>query len=139
MISARGLAALALGAVPGGIVAQQPERLNIYRYILDIDVPEPAALVALERAPAHVLRASAPKPLAATVSFAHDSGGATATVVAVDVAPYFLAGGGIRSLQSYRSMTLWGRVRRVITKTTLSLGAAWDPADPDAPSSLPSP
>lgn len=115
------------------MLAQQPDRVNIYRYILDIDVPEPAALVALDRAPAHVLRASAPKPLAATVAFAHDSGGAAATVVALDVSPYFLAGGGIRSLRSYRSMTAWGRIRRVITKTTLSLGAAWDPADADAP------
>ena len=76
--------------------AQQGGRINIYRYILDIDVPEPAALVALDRAPSHVLRASAPKPLAAAVGFAHDSGGAATTMVAVDFAPYFLAGGGIR-------------------------------------------
>ena len=127
------LAALALAVMPGAVLAQQSDRISIYRYVLDIDVPEPAALVALDRAPAHVLRASAPKPLAATVAFAHDSGGAATTVVAVDVSPYFLAGGGIRSLRSYRSMTAWGRIRRVITKTTLSLGAAWDPADPDAP------
>jgi hypothetical protein len=119
--------------MPSDVLAQQPDRVNIYRYLLDIDVPEPAALVALDRAPAHVLRASAPKPLAASVAFAHDSGGGATTVVAVDVSPYFLVGGGIRSLRSYRSMTAWGRVRRVITKTTLSLGAAWDPADPDAP------
>ena len=113
--------------------AQQGDRINIYRYILDIDVPEPAALVALEGAPAHVLRASAPKPLAASVGFAHDSGGAATTMVAVDFSPYFLAGGGIRELRSYRSMTAWGRIRRVITKATLSLGAAWDPADAGSP------
>jgi hypothetical protein len=128
-----GFAALALTAMPRAALAQAPDRVNIYRYILDIDVPEPAALVALERAPAHVLRASAPKPLAATVAFAHDSGGATTTIAALDVSPYFLVGGGIRNLESYRSMTAWGRIRRVITKTTLSLAAAWDPADPDAP------
>jgi hypothetical protein len=126
-------AALVLLVLPRAAAAQEPDRINIYRYILDIDVPEPAALVALERAPARVLRASAPKPLAATLAFAHDSGGSATTVVALDVSPYFLAGGGIRSLRSYRSMTAWGRIRRVITKTTLSLGAAWDPADPDAP------
>ena len=113
--------------------AQQGGRINIYRYILDIDVPEPAALVALDRAPSHVLRASAPKPLAAAVGFAHDSGGAATTMVAVDFAPYFLAGGGIRELGSYRAMTAWGRIRRVITKATLSLGAAWDPADAGSP------
>ncbi len=132
-MSRRGILIVALALLPALVVAQEPHRINIYRYILDIDVPEPAALVALDRAPARVLRASAPKPLAATVGTAHDSGGATTTMIAVDVSPYFLAGGGIRSLGSYRSMTPWGRIRRVITKTTLSLGAAWDPADPGAP------
>jgi hypothetical protein len=127
------LTAVAPVALPDTSVAQDTARINIYRYILDIDVPEPAALVALDRAPAHVLRASAPKPLAATVAFAHDSGGAATTLLAVDVSPYFLAGGGIRSLRSYRSMTAWGRIRRVITKATLGLGAAWDPADSGAP------
>ena len=126
-------AIFALALLPVGVAAQGPERINVYRYILDIDVPEPAALVALDRAPAHVLRASAPKPLVATVGTAHDSGGATTTLVAVDLSPYFLAGGGIRDLRSYRSMTVGGRLRRVLTKTTLSLGAAWDPADSDAP------
>jgi hypothetical protein len=133
ILSRRGSIFVALALLPAVLVAQEPDRINIYRYILDIDVPEPAALVALDRAPAHVLRASAPKPLAATLATAHDSGGAMTTVVALDVSPYFLAGGGVRSLPSYRSMNAWGRIRRVITKTTLSLGAAWDPADPDAP------
>jgi hypothetical protein len=93
--------------------------------------PRPAATGF--RAAVLVLRASAPKPLAAAVGFAQDSGGAGSTIVALDFSPYFLAGGGIRSLASYRSMTAWGRIRRVLTKATLSLGAAWDPADPDAP------
>jgi hypothetical protein len=112
---------------------QSPERINIYRFILDVDVPEPSALVALGLAPGHVLRASAPKPIAATVAFAHDSAGAATTSVALDVSPYFLLGGGIRSLPSYRSNSIAGRLLRVLTKTTLSLGAAWDPADPGAP------
>jgi hypothetical protein len=132
-VSPRGPIILALTLLPVDLPAQAPGRINVYRYILDIDVPEPVALIALDRAPAHVLRASAPKPLAATIGSAHDSGGATTTLVAVDLSPYFLAGGGIRDLESYRSMTVWGRLRRVITKTTLSLGAAWDPADPGAP------
>ena len=112
---------------------QSPERINIYRFILDLDVPEPPALVALGLAPGHVLRANAPKPLAATVAFAHDSAGAATTSVALDVSPYFLVGGGIRSLPSYRSNSVAGRLRRILTKTILSLGAAWDPADPGAP------
>ncbi|HEU5040553.1 MAG TPA: hypothetical protein VFT84_07020 [Gemmatimonadales bacterium] len=128
------LALLGLPASAHPALAQEPDdRVNIYRFILDTDVPEPAALVAMDRAPAHVLRASAPKPLAASVGTAHDSGGATTTLVALEFSPYYLLGGGVRSLRSYRSMTAWGRIRRVITKTTLSLGAAWDPADPNAP------
>lgn len=125
---------VATGAIvaPAVASAQDGDRVNIYRYILDIDVPEPAALVALGLAPAHVLRASAPKPLAAHLSFAFDSGGATTKSAVLEVSPYFLAGGGIRSLRSYRTMTLWGRVRRVLTKTIVSLGAAADPADPGA-------
>jgi hypothetical protein len=128
------LGALALLATGGPAVAQAPDdRINVYRYILDTDVPEPAALVAMDRAPAHVLRASAPKPVAASVGTAHDSGGAATTLAALEFSPYWLLGGGIRSLRSYRSMSAWGRIRRVITKTTMSLGAAWDPADPKAP------
>ncbi|HEX6107338.1 MAG TPA: hypothetical protein VFZ26_17250 [Gemmatimonadales bacterium] len=126
------LVAVGIAARPAGAAAQADDRVNIYRYILDIDVPEPAALVALGLAPAHVLRASAPKPIAAHLSFAFDSGGATTRSAVLEVSPYFLAGGGIRSLRSYRTMTLWGRVRRVLTKTIVSLGAAGDPADPGA-------
>jgi hypothetical protein len=133
---ARRMAALLVAAGPfawpANAPAQEGDRVNIYRYILDIDVPEPAALVALGLAPAHVLRASAPKPLAAHLSFAFDSGGATTKSAVLEVSPYYLAGGGIRSLRSYRTMTVWGRVRRVLTKTIVSLGAAGDPADPGA-------
>lgn len=118
---------------PGRLAGQASDRVNIYRFILDVDVPEPPALVAMGLAPAHVLRASAPKPLAAAAGFAFDTGSAATRSLVLDVSPYFLAGGGTRSLASYRSMTLWGRARRVITKTILSLGAAWDPADPGSP------
>jgi hypothetical protein len=133
--SATGFAvvAAALLALAPSAAAQGPERINIYRFILDIDVPEPAALVAMDLAPGHVLRASAPKPVAASLAFAYDSGSGATRSAALDFSPYFLLGGGIRRLESYRSMTLWGRLRRVITKTLLSLGAAWDPADPDSP------
>lgn len=118
---------------PHRLLGQEPDRINIYRFILDVDVPEPPALVALGLAPAHVLRASAPKPLAASLGISQDSAGAATTSVVLDVSPYFLVGGGVRSLRSYRSMTLAGRLRRVLTKTILSLGAGWDPADPGAP------
>jgi hypothetical protein len=96
-------------------------------------VPEPAALVGLGLAPSHVLRASAPKPISATLALAHDTASSGTPVVALDISPYFLFGGGQRSLQSYRKMNVGGRLMRVLTKTLLSLGAAWDPADPGAP------
>ncbi len=91
---------VALTLLPAVLLAQGSERINAYRYILDIDAPEPLA---------------------------------TTTLVVRDLSPYFLAGGGIRDPKSSRSMTVWGRLRRVITKTTLSLGAAWNPAHPGAP------
>lgn len=122
-----------LAAQPfAALYAQAPERVSIYRFVLDMDVPEPPALVAMSLAPIHVLRASAPKPLAASVFWSHDSAGGTTTGVALDLAPYFLFGGGIRTLSSYRSMSIKGRLLRVLTKTTLSLGAAVDPAERDA-------
>lgn len=126
------IVALASVLLAAPAAAQEPDRVNIYRFILDIDVPEPPAMVAMGLAPAHVLRASAPKPLAAAASFAFDTGGGATKSVVLDVSPYFLAGGGIRSLRSYRTMTFWGRVRRVLTKTVVSLGAASDPGDPGA-------
>jgi hypothetical protein len=48
----RFLTAVALLALPDTSVSQDTGRINIYHYILDIDEPEPAALVALGRAPA---------------------------------------------------------------------------------------
>ena len=106
--------------------------VNIYRFVLGVDVPESPSLVALGMAPTHVLRASAPKPLAVSVFQTFPSGARATPGVAVDVAPYFLAGGGSRTLASYRSMTLGGRLARVLTKTLVSVGAARDPADPAA-------
>ena len=48
----------------------------------------------------------------------------------MDVAPYFLVGGGARRLASYRSRSFLGRLARVLTKTILSVAAARDPTDP---------
>ena len=126
------VSSIVLAAAPETLWAQQAERVNIHRFVLDVDVPEPPALVAMGLAPIHVLRASAPKPLAASAVWSRDSAGGTSTGIALDVAPYFLVGGGIRTLPSYRAMSVKGRLLRVLTKTILSLGAAIDPADPDA-------
>jgi hypothetical protein len=122
---------LLLGAWSGSVAAQDTNRVNIYRFILGVDMPAEPALVALDLAPTHVLRGSAPKPLSATLTgtFADDTmpGG-----VAVSVAPYFLAGGGIRTMESYRSRSVGGRLLRVLTKTVVSFGAAQARGDPSS-------
>jgi len=60
---------------------------------------------------------SAPKPLALStlVGFDHDGGAAPA--IGADFSPNYLAGGGIRTLESYRSNSIGRRLMRVLTKT----------------------
>ena len=116
----------------GALTAQDTAAVNIYRFVLGIDVPESPALVAMGLAPTHVLSASAPKPIVLSVLGTFPSGGSALPGVAIDVGPYFLSGGGPRSLASYRSMSVAGRLTRVLTKTIFSLSAAPDPSDPGA-------
>jgi hypothetical protein len=111
---------LALSVFPAGLTAQAPARVNIYRYVLDVDIPESAGLIALDATPSHVLKGSAPKPIMG--SLVHlVTGDGQATGGAVDIVPYYLLGGGIRELRSYRSSSVAGRLTRVVTKTTASL------------------
>ncbi|WP_147470162.1 hypothetical protein [Corallococcus sp. AB049A] len=125
----RRLACLAVvGALltPGAAgAAGSDDDINLYRYVLDVDVPESPALVALDEAPLRVLLGAAPKPVMATV-LASAAPGDFRPGLALDVAPYFLFGGGIRSLSSYRSNSLAGRLMRVLTKTTVSAAALPD-------------
>ncbi|HET7462100.1 MAG TPA: hypothetical protein VFJ82_12665 [Longimicrobium sp.] len=106
----------------------QNDRVYIYRYTVDADVPESAGMIAMDATPLRVLRASAPKPLMASVfgslTDRRSGGGA-----AVDLSPYWLAGGGRRSLEGYRRMTLAGRLTRVLTKTVLSVAALQEGGD----------
>jgi len=120
-----------LAALPYGAAAAQstPATVNIYRYILSVDVPESPAFVALGVAPTHVLRGSAPKPITVAIIDAFPGGNQPAPGVALDVAPYFLAGGGVRRVTRWRSMSLGGRLTRVLAKTILSVGAVRDPGD----------
>jgi hypothetical protein len=132
MTALRRIAAPVLGGVlllcaPAALSAQSPSRINIYRYVLGVDVPESPALIALDQTPSRVLRGSAPKPIAATASGVFDGDG-VATAVAVDVVPYYLVGGGTRDLKGYRSNSVAGRLSRVGTKTQLGIGSEW-PAD----------
>ena len=124
----------ALLAQPGPMVAAQDDgRINIYRFVLGVDVPQPPAFVAMGVAPAQVLLGSAPKPVAGSVLVAFGPSGETAPGVAVDVAPYYLLGGGVRDLERYRSGSIAGRLMRVLTKTVLSIGAVRQPEDPASP------
>jgi hypothetical protein len=120
---------LALAGVWSGAAAQAPGKINIYRFILDVDVPESAGLVALDAATSHVLRGSAPKPIA--VSLVHRWSGTDTrqTGVALDIVPYFLVGGGERRLVDYWANSVAGRLKRVVTKTSLSISALSDPSD----------
>jgi len=116
--------------VPSQGSAQSGARVNIYRFVLDVDVPESAGLVALDAATSHVLRGSAPKPIAASVIHRWTGTANRSTGIALDIVPYFLVGGGERRLADYRSMTVGGRLKRVVTKTSFSVAAISDPADP---------
>ncbi|RKG70701.1 hypothetical protein D7W79_31535 [Corallococcus exercitus] len=127
----RSLARLAVvGALlaSGTASARDGDNINLYRYVLDVDVPESPALVALEEAPLRVLLGAAPKPVMATV-LASTTPGALSPGLSLDIAPYFLFGGGIRSLSSYRSNSVAGRLMRVLTKTTVSAALLPDTTD----------
>lgn len=113
--------------VPGRCLAQDDDRVNLYRFVLGVDVPASPAFVPLGVS-GPVLRGSAPKPLEASVL--GSSSGEAAYGVAVGVAPYFLAGGGTRTLAAYRRSTVAGRLLRVLTKTLVSVAAVRGRADP---------
>ncbi|RKH57414.1 hypothetical protein D7W81_31295 [Corallococcus aberystwythensis] len=114
--------------MPGAGSARDGDNINLYRYVLDVDVPESPALVALEEAPLRVLLGAAPKPVMATV-LASTTPETLSPGLSLDIAPYFLFGGGVRSLSGYRSNSVAGRLMRVLTKTTVSAALIPDTAD----------
>ncbi|MCY1037193.1 hypothetical protein OV207_37560 [Corallococcus sp. BB11-1] len=114
---------------PGAGLAQ--DNVNLYRFVLDVDVPESAGLVALDETPTLVLLGAAPKPVMVTL-LASRTPELLRPGLALDVAPYFLFGGGIRSLSGYRSNSVAGRLMRVLTKTTLSVAVVPDARNPDS-------
>ncbi|MEZ4587094.1 MAG: hypothetical protein R2909_11890 [Gemmatimonadales bacterium] len=126
-------ASVALASVATPLAAQAPDsaRVNIYRYVLDVDPPDAAAFVALDVSGPKVLRGSAPKPFMASVTVRPATGQSTAVGGALDLSPYYLFGGGLRTLRSYRANSVAGRLLRVLTKTVVSVGAITDPSEPD--------
>lgn len=122
-----GWLALALGWAWALPAAAQPPRINIYRYVLDVDVPESAAFIALDVATSRVVRGSQPKPVAASLLHHSMPEGGWMAGIALDASPYYLLDGGRRTLASYRRMSVTGRLVRVLTKTTVSVGAMVPP------------
>ena len=125
------VAVLTLSAA-GAASAQETERVNLYRFVLDLEVPESPALVTLGLAPTHALAATAPKPFGMSVAAEWDKAGRSFPAAAFEFSPYLLVGGGRRTLQRYRSNSIQGRLGRVGTKTVVSLGVADDPAQTGA-------
>jgi hypothetical protein len=127
--------AATLGALLGlarSAGAQQDERQSIYRYILDVEPPEPTGFIPLDLNPHRVYRATAPKPIAAAVLASAASPESILVGVNLEASPYFLVGGGTRTLGSYRDLSVKGRLLRVLTKTLLGAAIAYDPAAPGA-------
>jgi hypothetical protein len=110
---------IALPRLLPSVAAAQP--LDIYRFVLGVDVPEPAVFAGFGIGPP-VRLGSAPKPIAGAVLLT-SSASSTVRAAAVDFSPYWLASGGTRDLVSYRSRSVAGRLTRVLMKTVLSLGA----------------
>jgi hypothetical protein len=123
LVIAAAIAALMTAADAAGQLTGS-DRINVYRYVLDVDVPESPALLGLDLAQARVPRAAAPKPLAAHLLAVHESNAALTRGIALDVAPYYLAGGGSRGYDSFRSNSVAGRLMRVLTKTLVSVAFA---------------
>jgi hypothetical protein len=125
--------ALALAAAAGASpLTAQEARQNVYRYVLDVEPPEPAGFVPLDLGPRRVYRATGPKPVAAAVLTSATTGDSVLIGLNLEVSPYYLLGGGTRTLASYRDNSVAGRLRRIVTKTLIAVAAAHDPALPEA-------
>lgn len=96
--------------------------INVYRYVLDLEPPESPALAVLGATTSHSRSATAPKPLALSAAVLTRGSSPALAGAALDVSPYFLVGGGARSLCSYRDNSVAGRMKRVGTKTIISVG-----------------
>ncbi len=106
--------------------------IDIYRFVLGVDLPESPALTTLGAAANPIPLASAPKPLEAQAVLTFGPGEDMVLAAAVDFTPYFAFSSGRRTLESYRSNSIGGRLLRVLTKTQLSVGAARLSDDPSS-------
>jgi len=129
------IAALTVGAA---VVAAQDgqrqdgQRQNIFRYVLDVEPPEPTGFVPLDLGTRRVYRATGPKPVAAAVLASAATGDSVSLAANLEFSPYYLLGGGTRTLESYRANSVAGRLRRIVTKTLIGVAVAHDPSLPGA-------
>jgi hypothetical protein len=126
VLRALGVAVLAV-ATPRAGSGQETELVNLYRFVLDLEVPESPALVALGLVTSQALAATAPKPLGMSVAAQWHAAGRSFPAAAFELSPYFLVGGGRRTLERYRSNSVRGRLGRIGGRTVVSLGVAGDP------------
>lgn len=119
---------LALSLLASAVSGQLVDHVNIYRYILDMDVPESPALIGLDAATSRVTRGSMPKPVGASLLHRWEDGRWEAAM-SLDVAPYYVLGGGVRTMAAHRDMSVRGRLMRVLTKTIVSVGGIPDASD----------
>ena len=116
---------LALGALLPAAALRGQETDPAYRFVLDYDVPESPALVAIGSATGNITRGSAAKPFVAQLVNQFQSGEKVANGLGLDLAPYFLYGGRLTSIEEYRRNTL----KRILANASLSLATAQDASD----------
>jgi hypothetical protein len=102
--------------------AEPSDSIRAGEFVLDYDVPESPAFVALGMSPSNVLRASAAKPAVAAFINQFASGAEVNNGVALDFSPYFAFGGRLASIDDYRQNSL----RRMLANTQLSLATVED-------------
>ncbi len=118
--------ALVLGALLRGAAPLPGQDADpAHKFVLDYDVPESPALVAIGSATSNITRGSAAKPFVAQLVNQFQAGEKVANGLALDLAPYFLYGGRLASIQEYRRSPL----KRILANSTLSLATAQDAGD----------
>lgn len=126
MKTTRLLAGLALAAAAlAGAPAAAQDSIPAYKFILDYDVPESPAFVALGVSPEKVTTGSASKPIVVNLLTQAVTGDRTSAGLALDFSPYFVFGGRFDNIDEYRASGL----KRRLANTLVSLATIQDPAD----------
>jgi len=98
------------------------------KFILDYDVPESPALIAIGAAPANVIRGSAAKPVVAHLVNQFTANEKIDNGIALDFSPYFVFGGRLKSIDEYRNSAF----KRIMANTQFSVATAQSTTDSTA-------